>query len=80
MNYVNKCPKSYNYTQFILSVNCCTCFGSFLHPSSGAQETVSTASVTSQLLLLPVAVVEELRLVCARKPVSTPQPVPTTVD
>jgi len=33
-----------NYTQFILSVNCCTCFGWFLHPSSGAQINVCTAS------------------------------------
>ena len=44
-----------------LSVNCSTCFGSSLHPSSGVQITVSTASGTSQPLLLPVAIVEELR-------------------
>jgi len=50
------------YTQFILSVNCSTCFKWFLHPSSGAQISVSTASGTSQPLLLPVAIVEELRL------------------
>ena len=31
-------------TQFILSGNCSTCFGWYLHPSSGAQTTVSTAS------------------------------------
>jgi hypothetical protein len=60
--YVNKCPTRCNYTQFILSVNCSACFGWFLHPSSGAQITVSTASGTSQPLLLPVATVEELRL------------------
>ena len=36
-----------------LSVNCSTCFGWFLHSSSGAQITVSTASSTSQPLLLP---------------------------
>ena len=59
---VNKCPRRCNYTQFILSVNCSTCFGWFLHPSSGAQITVSTAPGTSQPLLLPVATVEELRL------------------
>jgi len=35
--YVNKCLTRCNYTQFILSVNCSTCFGWFLHPSSGAQ-------------------------------------------
>ena len=45
---VNKCPTRWNYTQFILSVNCSTCFGWFLHPSSGAQITV--------------AIVEEFRL------------------
>jgi len=31
-------------------------------PITGAQITVSTAPSTSQLLLLPVAIVEELRL------------------
>jgi len=36
------------YTQFILCVNCPTCFGWFLHSSPGAQITVSTASGTSQ--------------------------------
>ena len=60
--YVTKCPTRCNYTQSILSVNCSTCFGWFLHPSSGAQITVTTASGTSQPLLLPVAIVEELRL------------------
>jgi hypothetical protein len=30
--------------QFILSGNCSTCFGWYLHPSSGAQTAVSTAS------------------------------------
>jgi hypothetical protein len=30
------------YSLFI-SVNCCTCFGWYLHPSSGAHVTVSTA-------------------------------------
>jgi len=58
----NKCPTRCNYTQFILSVNCSTCFGRLLHPSSGAQITVSTASGTGQPLLLSVALVEELRL------------------
>jgi len=59
--YVNKCPTRCYYTQFILSVNCCTCFGWFLHPSSGAQIIVSTASGTSRPLLLLVAITEELR-------------------
>ena len=48
--YVNKCPTRCNYTQFILSVNCSTCFGWFLHPSSGTQITVSTAFGTGQPL------------------------------
>jgi len=59
---VNKCPTRCNYAQFILSVNCSTCFEWFLHPSSGTQITVSTATGTSQPLLLPVGIVEELRL------------------
>jgi len=32
-----------NITQFILSGNCSTCFGWYLHPSSGAQTTVPIA-------------------------------------
>jgi len=59
--YVNKCPTRSNYTRFILSANCCIYVGWSLHPSSGAQIAVSTASGTSQPLLLPVANVEELR-------------------
>jgi len=47
----------------MLSVNCSTCFGWYIHPSSGAQITVTTASGTGQPLLLPVATVEELRLI-----------------
>jgi len=45
-----------------LSVNYSTCFGWFLHPSSVAQIIVSTASGTGQPLLLPVGIVEEMRL------------------
>jgi len=45
---VDKYPTRCNCTQFILSINCSTCFGWFLHPSSGVQTTVSTASGTSQ--------------------------------
>ena len=37
---VNKCPTNCNCTQSILSVNCSTCFGWFLHPTTGAQITV----------------------------------------
>ena len=42
-NYVNKQPTRCNCTQFILSINCSSCFGWFLHPSSGAQITVTAA-------------------------------------
>jgi hypothetical protein len=31
-----------------ISLNCSTCFGWYLHPSSGAHTTVSTASGTCQ--------------------------------
>ena len=62
MTGVSKCPTRCKYTQFILSVNCSTYCGWFLHQSSGAQVTVFTASGTSQPLLLPVAILEELRL------------------
>ena len=41
--YSNVYPTRCNVTQFILSGNCSTCFGLYLHPSSGAQTTVSTA-------------------------------------
>jgi len=36
-------PTRCNVTQFISSGSCSTCFGWYLHPSSGAQTTVSTA-------------------------------------
>jgi len=61
VSYTNKCPTRCNYTPFILTVNCSTCFEWFLHPSSGAQITASIASSISQPLLLPVAIVEEMR-------------------
>jgi hypothetical protein len=38
------CPIICNVTQFILSRNFSTCFGSYFHPSSEAQTTVFTAS------------------------------------
>jgi hypothetical protein len=43
-NYSNIYQTRCNVTQFILTGNCCTCFGWYLHPSLGAQTTVSTAS------------------------------------
>ena len=42
--YSNIYPTRCDVTQFILSGNCSTCFGWYLHPSSGARTTVSTAS------------------------------------
>jgi len=42
--YSNIYPTRCNVTQFILSENCSTSFGWYLHLSSGAQTTVSTAS------------------------------------
>jgi hypothetical protein len=44
---VSNCPTRCDYVQFI-SVNCSTCFGWQLHPSSGALVTVITASGTCQ--------------------------------
>ena len=44
IHYSNIYPTRCNVSRFILSVNCSTCFGWYLHPSSGAQTTVSTAS------------------------------------
>ena len=43
-NYSNIYPTRYNFTQFILFGSCSTCFGWYLHPSSGAQTAVSTSS------------------------------------
>ena len=38
------------YTVYYISVNCSTCFGWYLHPSSGAHVTVSTAPGTGQTI------------------------------
>jgi len=43
-SFSNIYPTRSNVTQFIWSGNCSTCFGWYLHPSSGAHTTVSTAS------------------------------------
>jgi len=42
--YSNIYPKRCNFTQFILSGNCSTCFRWYHHPPSGAQTTVFTAA------------------------------------
>jgi len=49
-NYSNMYATRCNFKQFILSGNCSTCFGRYLHPSSGAQTTVSTASGICQIV------------------------------
>ena len=46
--YIYIYPTRNNVTQFILSGNCSTCYGWYLHPSSGAHKTVSTASCICQ--------------------------------
>ena len=43
-NYSNTYPTRCNVTHFILSENCFTCLGWYLHQSSVTQITVSTAS------------------------------------
>jgi len=50
-SYCNIHPTRCNVTQFILSENCFTCFGWYLHPSSEAQTTVSTASGISHTVM-----------------------------
>jgi hypothetical protein len=42
--YSNIYPTRCKVTQFILSGICSTCFGWYIHPSSGARTTVSTTS------------------------------------
>ena len=54
-----------------ISRNCCTCFGWYLHLSSGAHTTVSTASGTVKPLLLPVAIMEELELLSNSSTIAT---------
>jgi len=52
-----------HYTVHLFLKNCSTCFGWYLHTSSGAHTAVFTVSGTCQTLLLPAAIVEELELV-----------------
>ena len=47
------------YTVFLFPANCFTCFGRYLHPSSGAHVTVITASGTDRTVLLLSVVMEE---------------------
>ena len=59
--YVNKCPTRCNHTVYFIC-KMLYMFRSVSPPIIRAQITVSTASGISQPLLLPVAIVEELRL------------------
>ena len=58
-----KSQQDAHVTEFILSDNCSTCFGRYLHPSSGALTTVTTASGNRYTLLLSAANMEELELI-----------------
>jgi len=58
--YYNIYPTRCNVAQFILSENCSTCFGWYIHPSLRAHKSLSTASgicytVTATCYLLPAA-------------------------
>jgi len=46
--YSNIYPTRCNVTQFFIYGDCSTCFGWYLHPSSGAHTTVPTASAICQ--------------------------------
>ena len=48
--YVNNYPTRCNNISLFISVDSSTCFGSYLHPSSGAHVTVSTAPGISKTL------------------------------
>jgi len=57
--YVNKCPTRCNYTLFILSVNCSTCFGWFLQHTQHTQiglNSPTTATGSNNGWLVPDAV------------------------
>ena len=46
--YASNCPTRCNYIQFFIPLTRTACFGWYLHPSSGAHVTVSTASGISK--------------------------------
>jgi hypothetical protein len=48
------------YTVYYIPVNCSTCFGWLLHPSSGARITVITASGTGQTVSVTFLYREEV--------------------
>ena len=54
--YSNIYPTSCYVTQFILSGNCSTCFGSYHHPSSGAKQLYLQHLVFVRPLLLSAAI------------------------
>jgi hypothetical protein len=59
---VHKSQRNAYVTEFILSDNCCICFGRHYRPSSGAQKTVNTTSGKCYTVLLSAAIVEVLEL------------------
>ena len=74
MNIIFKCPCIVKYMpinvqkdatiySLFISVNRSTCFGWYLHPSSGAHVTVSTVSVISKTVTKPIPVQSRSRLV-----------------
>ena len=56
-------PTRCNFTQFFLE-NCSTCFGWYLHPSSGAHTTVFTVSDTCQIVTATATTVELVLVWC----------------
>jgi len=73
--YSNIYPTRCYVTQFILSANCSTCFEWYLHPSSGAKTTVSTAiwSLSHHYCYLPLSWKSWNRFECAVGGVCHPQ-------
>ena len=62
MLHSNIYPTRCNVTQFILSGNFFTCFGWYLHPSAGAQTTVSTASGICHTVMARVKVTDKVHV------------------
>ena len=55
-------PKDVTLHSSFISRNCCTCFGWYLHPLSGARQLYLRHLAFTKPLLLPAAIVEELEL------------------
>ena len=63
MYLLYKSQQDAHVAEFILSDNFSTRFGRYYHPSSGAQTTVTTASVNRYTVLLSAAIMRELKLI-----------------